>query len=397
MLNAHRRFPIVTRLVLAVTIVTAWCLVDGLPRVAAEATLDIGSKAPAIDVEHWIQDGNGRFKPFEEFEDGNVYVIEFWATWCGPCIMSMPHLAELQTEYRDKDVRIVSISDETVDEVKDLLGQENPELEMTFADITAPYSLTTDPDRSVHTDYMEASGADGIPTAYLVGKDGRIEWIGHPMALDEPLAKVVEGTWDREKFKADRDAQVRQQQIMQTMAKLARQGRIDEAMELVQTQIDRDPASERRPFWESVLNSLKLSAGQIDDDVIEYYRSNIEKMKANPQDMLRFAYSIYGIHMDGGDVGPLAAEARGVLESLVEDAPDDARPVFLNSIALMHRVDGENEQAIDVQQRAVEAAEGSQKERLQQALEAFKEELKAGTEAQEDVGEATGGEGDDAE
>jgi thiol-disulfide isomerase/thioredoxin len=175
------------RLLLAVTIATALCFwsVDR-PSAAAEE-FGIGSKAPDLDIEHWIQDGNGFFKPVKKFDDGNVYVVEFWATWCGPCIQSMPHLAELQNKYRGSNVQIVSVSDESVDEVKDLLAKENEELGKTFSDITAAYSLTTDPDGSVQKDYMAAAKQDGIPTSFLVGKSGIIDWIGHPMDLDAPL------------------------------------------------------------------------------------------------------------------------------------------------------------------------------------------------------------------
>ncbi len=47
---------------------------------------------------------------------------------------------------------------------------------------------------------MTASGQNGIPTCFIVGKSGQIEWIGHPMSMDEPLTSVVEDKWDREAF-----------------------------------------------------------------------------------------------------------------------------------------------------------------------------------------------------
>ncbi len=186
--------------------------------------LTIGSKAPSIDVEHWVSDGHGKFKPVEIFEDGKVYVVEFWATWCGPCISSMPHLAQLQEEYADKNVQIISISDEKLEVVEAFLtkplrnaskptkkksadengdedtSEESKDEPETYGKLTSAYSLTTDPDGSVKFDYMAAARQNGIPTAFLVGKTGHIEWIGHPMQMDSPLEKVVTDTWDREAF-----------------------------------------------------------------------------------------------------------------------------------------------------------------------------------------------------
>ena len=64
---------------------------------ADDGLLAPGSPAPAIAIAKWMQG-----EPVEEFEAGKVYVVEFWATWCGPCLQSMPHMAQLQTEYGDK-------------------------------------------------------------------------------------------------------------------------------------------------------------------------------------------------------------------------------------------------------------------------------------------------------
>ncbi len=53
----------------------------------------IGDPAPQISIGKWVK-GN----PVESFAKDQVYVVEFWATWCGPCLANMPHLASLQTE-----------------------------------------------------------------------------------------------------------------------------------------------------------------------------------------------------------------------------------------------------------------------------------------------------------
>lgn len=174
-----------------------------LPALAAEAneqSLSIGLAAPAIDIEHWIQDGKGFFSPVTKMEKGKVYVVEFWATWCPPCVASMPHLASLQQKYRGRDVQIVSVSDEPLETVETFLKRETETAEgetTTYADIASAYCVTTDPDRSVYMAYMDASQQKGIPTAFIVGKSGLVEWVGHPTEMDEALEQVVMDKWDR--------------------------------------------------------------------------------------------------------------------------------------------------------------------------------------------------------
>ena len=345
------------------------------PRAHADAGFGIGSKAPALNIENWVQDGNGKFKPVEEFEAGTVYVVEFWATWCGPCVMSMPHLAELQTKYRDQGVRIISITDESLDEVNDLLAQKNPqEDDKTFDEITAAYSLTSDPDRSAHMDYMESAGVNGIPSAFLVGKTGQIEWIGHPGNLDEPLEAVLNDDWDREQAKKMWD----RQKAIEKMSMLARNGRYDEALAVVSNQQQEakkagDEVSEK--YWTSVANSLKMSAGKVDDEVIAYYREQIKEMKKNPADLSRFAFSIYGVFAEGGDVGPLAKDAIAAIESIEADVPDESKAFSFHALALMNTVEGDLMTAVERQRQAVDAAVGPQKERFKQALVLFEEDL----------------------
>jgi len=220
--------------------------------VADDGTLTVGDAAPALDVEHWVQDNDGKLEPVTNFEEGKVYIVEFWATWCGPCVMSMPHLAEVQTEYGYDDVRLISVSDEDLETVTGFLERkvnENDEGEddegeddqkaQTYEDLTSVYSLTTDPDRSVYEDYMTAAGQTGIPTAFIVGKQGIVEWIGHPMEMDEPLEMVVADSWDREAFAEEFKERQKMGLLLAKIGKLMSSGKDgqQEALDLIDAEL----------------------------------------------------------------------------------------------------------------------------------------------------------------
>jgi len=67
--------------------------------------------APPLNIKHWIQP---REQPPSGWQDltGKVVVIEFWATWCGPCVAAIPHLNELSRKFQNRGVQIISVSDE---------------------------------------------------------------------------------------------------------------------------------------------------------------------------------------------------------------------------------------------------------------------------------------------
>ncbi|WP_342633864.1 TlpA disulfide reductase family protein [Mesorhizobium kowhaii] len=67
--------------------------------------LQMESPAPSIQVENWL-----RGEPLTSFEPGKVYVIEFWAKWCSPCVDAMPHLVQLQEKYKDSGLEIVGVA-----------------------------------------------------------------------------------------------------------------------------------------------------------------------------------------------------------------------------------------------------------------------------------------------
>jgi len=64
--------------------------------------------AAALKISDWVK---GKPVDLAAGKGKQVYVIEFWATWCGPCRTSIPHLTELQKKFKDKGVTFVGVSD----------------------------------------------------------------------------------------------------------------------------------------------------------------------------------------------------------------------------------------------------------------------------------------------
>src|SRR6266404_3560076 len=69
---------------------------------AGESTLKVGDKAPKLQNGKWVQGD-----PVKDFEAGKTYLVEFWATWCGPCRVSIPHLNELHNKYKNKGLIVI--------------------------------------------------------------------------------------------------------------------------------------------------------------------------------------------------------------------------------------------------------------------------------------------------
>jgi thiol-disulfide isomerase/thioredoxin len=154
--------------------------------------LVIGGLAPPIEVETWLTAP----PPDTAFAPGRVLVLDVVASWCPHCREVVPQLNALQRDYADRGVTIVAVTHESAADARDLVAP----LPDASADTVPTFPVGADPDLSVHASYLDALGEDGVPTAFLIGKDGRLEWVGHPDILEEPLRRVVEDRWDRAAF-----------------------------------------------------------------------------------------------------------------------------------------------------------------------------------------------------
>ncbi|MDR3689199.1 MAG: redoxin family protein [Fimbriimonas sp.] len=162
-------------------------------------TLFVGDPAPPMVIAKWAKG-----TPVEKLGNGKITVVEFWATWCGPCKQSIPHLTELAKKYSGKATFVGVDSFEHVADDATCFSKVSKFVE-DFGD-KMNYNVAIDGNAgTMGKTWMMASGQNGIPTAFVVDKAGKIAWIGHPMmGLDEVVGKVIDGTFDS---KAEADKQ----------------------------------------------------------------------------------------------------------------------------------------------------------------------------------------------
>jgi hypothetical protein len=283
--------------------------------------------------------------------------------------MNMPHLAELQVVFRERDVRIISISDDPLELVEALLERKADEHGKSYGEITSEYSLTTDPDGSSYRDYMDAAGQVAIPKAFLVGKTGLIEWIGHPMELDQPLNEVLDDVWDREQFKRTYAQQSQLQEAMRTVTELIADDRLNEAISFCQQQLSVDQPSTTREQWAVILQSLLFSSEQSDPEVISFYRGELEQFEGDPAAVIRFSASICDSLRDGRNVGSLSSDAIVALEHEIDQADEKWQPLLYTSLARLHETSGDLDKAIQSMQKAVNVSKSGGRDRMQRYLD----------------------------
>jgi len=335
--------------------------------------LTIGDPAPKLEISHVVKGKLG-----DSFEPGKVYVVEFWATWCGPCRASMPHISSLQEKYRDYDVQMIGVSSEELPVVCGWLTKSDDEGTTWWDKIT--YTLAVDTDRSVYREYMEAAGQTGIPTSFIVGTDGAIEWIGHPMTMDEPLDRVVRDTWDRAAFKAtfvtqqeealkaaDRQAQLRSRQ--QSIMTAVQDENFDEAMRLLDD-ILADPQYAQNMNVQMYKFRLLLNQMEKPKSAYAYARTIMESHWDEAGRLNELAWYI----VDTPDLPERDLKLAMKAAKRAAELSEHTDGAILDTLARVYYERGDLARAIEWQKKAVAHANGPMAESLEEVLRKYLDE-----------------------
>lgn len=213
-----------------------------LLRAAEEATLKPGADAPALKASAWVK-GDA----IEKFKPGTVYVVEFWATWCVPCKVTIPHLTELAKKFKGK-VEFIGVN---VWERETNAPARKQLVTQFVADMgdKMDYHVSMDTeDAFMAKQWMTAAGRGGIPSAFVVDQKGKLAWIGHPKNPADPmegvLEKVLAGAFDVKAAAAE----LEKEQAAQKQRQVAQKQDQEVARKIAQLRSDGKPAEALAEF-----------------------------------------------------------------------------------------------------------------------------------------------------
>jgi thiol-disulfide isomerase/thioredoxin len=332
--------------------------------VAADATLKVGDPAPKLQTGKWVQGD-----PVKEFEKGKAYIVEFWATWCGPCRASIPHLNETYQKYKDKDLIVIGQNCWEHDESLVAPFVKKMGDKMTYR-VALDDKEGSEKGKMAET-WMEAAGRNGIPSAFLVDKKGVIAWIGHPMELKETtIDEVLAGTYDVHKAAAAYDKEQKAQAQLQTawtsINSAMRQKNWDEAMTKVDEAAKLLPEDQR-----DNLDMLRLSIlfGKEDYTAAYALASKISDAHADsPMLQNELAWRI----ATNPDIKERNLKLAETFANRANEGTHGKDAGIVDTVARIKFMQGHKQEAIDLQEKAVSLADGDMKTQLEKTLDSYK-------------------------
>ena len=367
--------PLIALLAVAAALCATW---------SSAQELTLGSNAPKLEVKEFVKG-----KAVKGFEKGKTYVVEFWATWCGPCRTSIPHLTKLQKQYKDLTIIGVAILEQDQSAVADFVEEMGDKMDYRVALDKVPEGSDGDEGAMVKN-WMEPSEQAGIPFAFIINGEGKVAWIGHPGEMDEPLEKIMTGKWDiaAEVLKL-KEIVAQRKKLEATFKKLqALFGKFQEDGDVTELLQELDVAAKDIPDRANQFSLIKFQVlsspkGNVDQALSLGTKLMESELGEDAEALNNLAWMLVAPDREKkADVKLLKFALKAALKADNLSKRED--PSIADTLGKAYFDNGQLEKAIETQERVIELAVGTQlesdpgvKKRLRQykrALEASKKD-----------------------
>lgn len=353
-----RRLLLLSLLLVPCALYAAEDSAEALPK------LKIGDPAPPLTVGEWLQG-----EPVKEFEKGKIYVLDFWATWCGPCVEAIPKLNKLHLEYQDKGVVVIGMNCLEDEDAKVGAFVKKQGKKLTYR--VATDDLTKSEEGRMVDAWLTAAAQEYIPVIFLVNKEGIIAWIGHPADLPEVLTQVIEDKWDVAKAKQDFLKRARQAKelfaLQEKLESAIDEKRVDDALRTIDEMLKLEPGAAAKSGVTKFLLLLRMDeydkAYALNDELFKQYNNDSESLN-------EISWSI----MDNEDLAKRDFEMALKFAVRANEVAKGEDPAILDTLARAHFDNGALDKAIEFQTKAIEKAVDDKKLKkdLEKTLKKYK-------------------------
>ncbi len=313
--------------------------------------LTVGDKATSLHVEKWV---NGAPVNPAKADGKTTYVIEFWATWCPPCRVTIPLINKLQEGLRDENVIFVSITDESESKLRSFMKT-----------MKMDYHVATDTKRRAFASYMR--DVSTIPYAFIVDKEGHVAWAGHPLnGMEESLRRIIKGDYTSPRM------QVAEKKLQELLA----QKKFREALKMSDQLIALEPS--RFDYYHV---KVQLLAHVEDRESLEkFYQHILTTFKDSAKDLNTLARMILGLTFAYRNLDvALTATKRATTLS------EHKNSLILDTAAHVYYALEFLQKAIQVQKKAIALSKKKDKQDFQETLDYYQDSFHLHSEIKDDV------------
>lgn len=323
---------------------------------SAQAGLDLGDKAPKLYISEWVR---GDKVEFPGDLGKKLYLVEFWATWCGPCKVSIPLLTDYQKQFKN-DLTIIGVTEpdfaaNSATIIKRFVKKQGGKM---------AYTVAMDKGGKTSRAYMMAAGIDGIPYAFLVGRDSKIMWHGSPLdpSLADVLAKAVSGTYDITSAMTERKVLKK----LETVDYAWRMGDWATVREGLKEVLQIDPANDV-----ALGGMMHILVNELNDPAAmrSWIRAHITNHKQDAQTMERVAYLLCTVEDLAIRTPDLAIQAGRAAFEASKKRSASSIAIYAYSLYLI----GDLEQAMSLQQDALAVASEAQRPNIKGTLDYYRQ------------------------
>ncbi len=320
---------------LSLSVLAAFLLVPAVSYAVGKKL--VGEKPPEIQIKEWLNTSENY--TLEKLK-GKIVLIDFWATWCRPCVRAMPHLQKVWEAYKDKGLVVIAISAETKNKVEPFAKQYH---------YSFPFAL--DDNRKTNKSYDIKS----IPTTYIIAPNGKVAWQGH--AGSEDVEKVIKALLPKVKkdsgssgVDTESPTKVKLREVADDLkfaAKQAEKGKLSSALRMADKKLSEQNATEKEK------EDAKYIKEEIEKRASELFKEADRLLKEKAPYEARELLTDIRRAFTGSD---LAKKAQEKIDSINSDEKlaEELKAGELYIKALRYEADGKEENAKKYFQQVVD-------------------------------------------